>query len=80
MAYHFEMQNCIEEERIQWLARLFNRIIETKKMSDSYGQNIVILIYINKGEIQNCLNYGEMKPMKEIFGASCKKKTYEYDM
>ena len=46
-----------------WLIGLFNKILRTKKMPDEWRRNVTVAIYNNKGDIQNCTNYREIKPM-----------------
>ncbi|KAL5561012.1 hypothetical protein UlMin_030759 [Ulmus minor] len=46
-----------KELEIQWLTRLFNRVLKIRKMSDLWRHNI------NKGDIQNCSNYRGIKLM-----------------
>ncbi|KAL5564904.1 hypothetical protein UlMin_028068 [Ulmus minor] len=56
-----EAWKCLGEVGIQWLTRLFNRILETRKMPDSWRNSIVVPI--NKGDIQNYSNYRGIKLM-----------------
>ncbi|KAL5569413.1 hypothetical protein UlMin_025988 [Ulmus minor] len=58
-----EAWKSLGEVGIQWLTRLFNRILETRKMPDSWRHSIVVSIYKNKGDIQNCSNYRGIKLM-----------------
>ena len=58
-----EVWRCMGEVGVQWLTRLFNRIFETKKMPDAWRHSVVVPIYKNKGDIQNCTNYRGIKLM-----------------
>ncbi|KAL5577569.1 hypothetical protein UlMin_019268 [Ulmus minor] len=58
-----EAWKCLGEVGIQWLTRLFNKILKTRKMADSWRHNIVVPIYKNKGDILDCLNYRGIKLM-----------------
>ncbi|KAL5555476.1 hypothetical protein UlMin_037712 [Ulmus minor] len=59
-----EAWKCFREVGIQWLTSFFNRILETRKMPNLWRHNIVVVaIYKNKGDIQNCSNYREIKVM-----------------
>ncbi|KAL5543347.1 hypothetical protein UlMin_007131 [Ulmus minor] len=58
-----EAWKCLRKVGIEWLARLFNRILDTRKMPNSWRHNIVVPIYKNKGNIQNCSNYRGIKLM-----------------
>ncbi len=40
-----EAWKCLGEVGIQWLTRLSNRILETRKMPDVWRHNIVVPIY-----------------------------------
>ncbi|KAL5569481.1 hypothetical protein UlMin_026056 [Ulmus minor] len=57
---------CFEEVGIQWLTRLFNSILETRKMPDSWRHNIVVPIYKNKCDIHKCSNYRGIKLMSHL--------------
>ena len=58
-----EVWRCMGEVEVQWLTRLFNRIFETRKMPDAWRHSVVVPIYKNKGDIQNCTNYRGIKLM-----------------
>ncbi|KAL5579384.1 hypothetical protein UlMin_011826 [Ulmus minor] len=58
-----EAWKCLREVEIQWLTRLFNRILESRKMPNLWRHSIVVPIYKNKGNIQNCSNYRGIKLM-----------------
>ena len=51
------------EEGISWLTKLFNVVLKSKKMPDAWRKSILIPIYKNKGDIQNCANYRGIKLM-----------------
>ena len=61
------MQNCqwldLSPLGEIWLTRLFNKILMTKKMADEWRRSVVLPIYKNKGEIQNCTDYRGIKLM-----------------
>ncbi|KAL5574156.1 hypothetical protein UlMin_023753 [Ulmus minor] len=46
-----EAWKCLGGVEIQWLTRLFNRILETRKMLDVWRHSILVPIYKNKGDI-----------------------------
>jgi hypothetical protein len=58
-----EVWKCLGEVGVSWLCRLFNKILVTKKMPDEWRRSIVVPIYKNKGDIQNCTNYRGIKLM-----------------
>ena len=57
---------CLGEVRGIWLTRLFNKLLMTKKMLDESRRNVVVPIYKNKGDIQNCINYRRIKLLNHI--------------
>ncbi|WMV29994.1 hypothetical protein MTR67_023379 [Solanum verrucosum] len=46
---------------IEWLTGLFNVIFKTAKMPDEWRWSTMVLLYKNKGDIQNCNNYKGIK-------------------
>ncbi|XP_075091464.1 uncharacterized protein LOC142171676 [Nicotiana tabacum] len=46
---------------LECLTSLFNVIFKTKKMPEDWRWSLMILLYKNKGEIQNCNNYRGIK-------------------
>jgi hypothetical protein len=42
---------------IVWLTKLFNLIFRSNKMSDEWGWSMLVPIFKNKGDVQNCINY-----------------------
>jgi hypothetical protein len=48
---------------IVWLTKLFNIIFRSNKMPDEWRRSILIPIFKNKGDIQSCTNYREIKLM-----------------
>ena len=66
-----EAWKCLGEVGEIWLTRLFNKILMTKKMLDEWRRSVVVPIYKNKGDIQNCTNYRGIKLM------SCTMKLWE---
>ena len=58
-----EVWKCLGDIGLRWLAKLFNKIIETKRMPDEWRISTLIPIYKNKGDIQSCSNYRGIKLM-----------------
>jgi hypothetical protein len=48
---------------IVWLTKLFNLIFRSNKMPDEWWQSILVPIFKNKGDVQSCTNYREIKVM-----------------
>ena len=58
-----EAWKCLGEVEELWLTRLLNKILMTKKMLDEWKISVVVPIYKNNGNIQNCTNYHGIKFM-----------------
>jgi len=58
-----EVWKSLGDKGIAWLTNLFNEIMRRKKMSDEWRRSILIPIYKNKGDIQNCGTYRRIKLM-----------------
>ena len=46
---------------LRWLIDLFNGIFKTARMPDAWRWSTMILLYKNKGDIQNCNDYKGIK-------------------
>jgi hypothetical protein len=51
-----EAWRCLDDIAIVWLTK-FNHIFRLNKMPDEW-RSILVLIYMNKGDIQSCANQG----------------------
>ena len=58
------------------LLKLFNKILRIKKMLNEWRKITLIPIYENKGDIQNCTNYREIKLMSHTM--KLQEKVIEY--
>ena len=56
---------CLGEVAIDFLNRLFNRILETDKMPDEWRKSVVVPIY-KKGDVHSCHNYRGIKLLSHI--------------
>ena len=56
-----EVWKCLGEEGLKWLAEHFNVICKTAKMPREWRFSIIIPLYKNKGDIQDCNNYKGIK-------------------
>nr|GEY86992.1 hypothetical protein [Tanacetum cinerariifolium]GEY87219.1 hypothetical protein [Tanacetum cinerariifolium] len=56
-----EAWRCLEDEGVKWLTCLFNKIFSSAKMPNEWRLSEVILIYKNKGDAQECINYRGVK-------------------
>ena len=58
-----EVWKGLGEKGINWLTKLFNEILRSKKMPDEWRKSTLVPIYKNKGDIQSCGNYRGIKLM-----------------
>ena len=58
-----EVWKCMGEMGIEFLTRLFNRLLMGKRMPEEWRRGVFIPIYKNKGDAQCCGNYKEIKLM-----------------
>jgi hypothetical protein len=58
-----EVWRCFGDIAIMWLTKLFNIIFRSNKMPDEWRRSILVSIFKNKRDIQNCTNYREIKLM-----------------
>jgi len=56
-----EIWKCLGEEGLKWLTELFNIILRIVRMPNEWRISIVILLYENKGDIQDYNNYQGIK-------------------
>ena len=57
-----EVWKCLGDIAIVWLTKLFNHIFRSNKMPDEWRSTLVP-IFKNKGDIQSCTIYREIKLM-----------------
>ena len=58
-----EAWKCMGDDCLSWLTNVFNKIFRTKRIPDEWKKSIMVPIYKNKGDIQNCTNYCGIKFM-----------------
>ncbi|KAL6543328.1 hypothetical protein OROHE_010848 [Orobanche hederae] len=58
-----EVWRCLGERGIEWLTMLFNKIWRSNKMPSARRKSILVPLYKNKGDVQDCSNYREIKLM-----------------
>ncbi|XP_019228557.1 PREDICTED: uncharacterized protein LOC109209697 [Nicotiana attenuata] len=56
-----EFWKSVGKAGLEWLTRLFNVIFRMKKMPEEWRWITMVLVYKNKGDIQNCNNYQGIK-------------------
>ena len=54
---------CLGDITIVWLTKMFNNIFRLNKVPEEWRRSILVPIYKNKGDIQSCTNYQEIKLM-----------------
>ncbi|KAK3535754.1 hypothetical protein QTP70_021053 [Hemibagrus guttatus] len=58
-----EVWKCLGKAAVEFLASLFNRILESEKMPEEWRRSVLVLIFKNKGDVQSCSNYRGIKLM-----------------
>ena len=58
-----EVWKCMGKMGMQFLTRLFNRLLMGERMPEEWRRNVLIPIYKNKGDAQCCGNYRGIKLM-----------------
>ena len=51
-----EAWKCLGELAINFLTRLFNKILEDERMPDEWRRSMLVPIFKNKGGMQSCSN------------------------
>ncbi|KAK3530327.1 hypothetical protein QTP86_023932, partial [Hemibagrus guttatus] len=58
-----EVWKCLGEEAVEFLASLFNRVLESERMPEEWRRSVLVPIFKNKGDVQSCSNYRGIKLM-----------------
>ncbi|KAL5157576.1 Craniofacial development protein 2 [Glycine soja] len=58
-----EVWKTLGDRGLEWLTKLFNEIMRSKRMPEKWRRSTLVPIYKNKGDIQNCANYRGIKLM-----------------
>jgi len=61
-----EIWKCLRKEGLDWLTELFNVILSTIKMPNKWRISTVIPLCKDKGDIQHCNNYRDIKLLSHI--------------
>nr|XP_009771251.1 PREDICTED: uncharacterized protein LOC104221815 [Nicotiana sylvestris] len=56
-----EFWSCVGRASLEWLTGLFNVIFKTKRMPNEWRWSTVVPLYKNRGDIQSCNNYRDIK-------------------
>ncbi|KAK3549947.1 hypothetical protein QTP86_016866 [Hemibagrus guttatus] len=54
---------CLGEAAVEFLANLFNRVLESERMPEEWRRSVLVPIFKNKGDVQSCSNYRGIKLM-----------------
>ncbi|KAK3505645.1 hypothetical protein QTP70_004655, partial [Hemibagrus guttatus] len=54
---------CLGEAAVEFLASLFNRVLESERMPEEWRRSVLVPIFKNKGDVQSCSNYRGIKLM-----------------
>ncbi|KAK3508704.1 hypothetical protein QTP70_004253 [Hemibagrus guttatus] len=58
-----EVWKCLGEAAVEFLTSLFNRVLESERMPEEWRRSVLVPIFKNKGDVQNCNNYRGIKLM-----------------
>ncbi|KAK3517722.1 hypothetical protein QTP70_016495, partial [Hemibagrus guttatus] len=58
-----EVWKCLGEAAVEFLASLFNRVLESERMPEEWRRSVFVPIFKNKGDVQICSNYRGIKLM-----------------
>ncbi|KAK3516553.1 hypothetical protein QTP70_022057 [Hemibagrus guttatus] len=58
-----EVWKCLGETAVEFLASLFNRVLESERMPEEWRRSVLVPIFKNKGDVQSCSNYRGIKLM-----------------
>ncbi|KAK3524772.1 hypothetical protein QTP86_004217 [Hemibagrus guttatus] len=58
-----EVWKCLGEAAVEFLASLFNRVLESERMPEEWRRSVLVTIFKNKGDVQSCSNYRGIKLM-----------------
>ncbi|KAK3523014.1 hypothetical protein QTP86_011091 [Hemibagrus guttatus] len=58
-----EIWKCLGEAAVEFLASLFNRVLESERMPEEWRRSVLVPIFKNKGDVQSCSNYRGIKLM-----------------
>ncbi|KAK3533747.1 hypothetical protein QTP70_025045 [Hemibagrus guttatus] len=58
-----EVWKCLGEAAVEFLTSLFNRVLESERMPEEWRISVLVPIFKNKGDVQSCSNYREIKLM-----------------
>ncbi|KAK3522566.1 hypothetical protein QTP86_024988, partial [Hemibagrus guttatus] len=58
-----EVWKCLGEAAVEFLANLFNRVLESERMPEEWRRSVLVPIFKNKGDVQSCSNYKGIKLM-----------------
>ena len=56
-----EVSKCLGESALKFLTKLYNRTMESERMSEEWRDSVLIPIFKNKGDVQSCSNYRGIK-------------------
>ncbi|KAK3535087.1 hypothetical protein QTP70_003936 [Hemibagrus guttatus] len=58
-----EVWKCLGEAAVEFLASLFNRVLESERMPEEWRRSVLVPIFKNKDDVQSCSNYRGIKLM-----------------
>ncbi|KAG2455321.1 RTJK polymerase, partial [Polypterus senegalus] len=60
-----EAWRCLGEMAMEFLTRLFNGILESERMPEEWRRSVLVPIFKNKRDVQDCNNYRGIKLMSK---------------
>ncbi|KAK3562420.1 hypothetical protein QTP86_033655 [Hemibagrus guttatus] len=70
-----EVWKCLGEAAVEFLASLFNRVLESERMPEEWRRSVLVPIFKNKGDVQSCSNYRGIKLMSHTMKTWRKRMT-----
>ena len=57
---------CLGELAVDFLARLFNKILEDERIPDEWRRSVLVPTFKNKEDVQSCSNYRGIKLISHV--------------
>ena len=52
-----EVRKCLRKSALEFLAKLYNRTMESEGMPEEWRESVLAPIFKNKGDVKGCSNY-----------------------
>ncbi|KAK3543676.1 hypothetical protein QTP70_026892, partial [Hemibagrus guttatus] len=74
-----EVWKCLGEAAVEFLASLFNRVLESERMPEEWRRSVLVPIFKNKGDMQSCSNYMGKKLMSHTMKGAKRRAVVLYE-